>query len=73
MEPDISLADAYLRPGSLSKTPVDAIADEDVLPIDLDMASEMAAAFMVDITDETRPTPVGSFRVEGMQGKKNLG
>jgi hypothetical protein len=48
MEPDISLADAYLRPGSLSnpRTPVDAVADEDVRPIDLDMASEMAAAFM---------------------------
>jgi hypothetical protein len=37
------------------------------------MAPEMAAfMWMVDITDETRPMPVGSFQVEGVNGKRNL-
>jgi hypothetical protein len=48
------------------------VADEDVLPLDAEMAPEMAAfLWMVDITDETRPTPVGSFQVEGVNGKRN--
>jgi hypothetical protein len=48
------------------------VADEDVLPMDEAMAPEMPAfIWMVDITDETRPVPVGSFQVEGVEGKKN--
>jgi hypothetical protein len=48
------------------------VADEDVLPMDPAMAPESAAfIWMVDITDETRPTPIGSFQVEGIEGKKN--
>jgi hypothetical protein len=30
-----------------------------------------AFIWMVDITDETRPVPVGSFQVEGVEGKHN--
>jgi hypothetical protein len=30
-----------------------------------------AFMWMVDITDETRPMPVGSFQVEGVNGKVN--
>ncbi len=48
------------------------VADEDVLPLDEAMAPEMSAfIWMVDITDETRPVPVGSFQVEGVEGKRN--
>ena len=48
------------------------VADEDVMPMDEAMAPEMSAfIWMVDITDETRPVPVGSFQVEGVEGKKN--
>jgi len=49
------------------------VADEDVLPLDPELKKEMAAfMWMVDITDETRPMPVSSFQVEGVNGKKNL-
>ncbi len=49
------------------------VADEDVLPLDPRLTSEMPAfMWMMDITDETRPTPVGSFQVEGVDGKQNL-
>jgi hypothetical protein len=49
------------------------VADEDVLPLDGGMRSEMPAfMWMMDITDETRPTPVGSFQVAGVNGKQNL-
>jgi hypothetical protein len=48
------------------------VADEDVLPLDEAMAPETPAfIWMVDITDETRPIPIGSFQVEGVEGKKN--
>jgi hypothetical protein len=48
------------------------VADEDVLPLDPNMAGDMSAfMWMVDITDESRPMPVGSFQVEGVNGKKN--
>jgi hypothetical protein len=48
------------------------VADEDVLPLDAEMAPEMSAfIWMVDITDETRPTPVGSYQVPGLEGKRN--
>ncbi len=42
------------------------VADEDVFrPTD----AVPAFMWMVDITDETRPVPVGSFQVEGIEGK----
>ncbi len=42
------------------------VADEDVFrPVD----AVPAFMWMVDITDETRPVPVGSFQVEGIEGK----
>ncbi len=48
------------------------VADEDVQPMDAAMAPETPAfIWMVDITDETHPVPVGSFQVEGVEGKKN--
>ena len=48
------------------------VADEDVLPLDPDLTREMAAfMWMVDVTDETRPMPVASFQVDGVNGKKN--
>jgi len=48
------------------------VADEDVLPLDPTLAPDMSAfMWMVDVTDETRPTPVGSFQVEGVEGKHN--
>jgi hypothetical protein len=48
------------------------VADEDVLPMDEAMAPETPAfIWMVDITDETHPIPIGSFQVEGVEGKKN--
>ena len=46
------------------------VADEDVLPRDLGSQPQMPAfLWMVNITDETRPVPVGSFQVEGVNGK----
>lgn len=48
------------------------VADEDVSPLKPDMAPEMSAfLWMVDITDETRPVPVGSFQVDGVDGRRN--
>jgi hypothetical protein len=48
------------------------VCDEDVLPLDPALKKEMAAfMWMVDITDETRPMPVGSFQVDGVNGKEN--
>jgi hypothetical protein len=48
------------------------VADEDVLPLDPEMAPEMAAfMWMVDITDEARPMPVASFQVDGVNGQRN--
>ena len=48
------------------------VADEDVLPLDKAMAPETPAfIWMVDITDETHPTPIGTFQVEGIEGKNN--
>jgi hypothetical protein len=48
------------------------VADEDVSPLDPEMAPEMCAfLWMVDITDERRPTPVGSFQVGGIEGTRN--
>ncbi|HEU0158164.1 MAG TPA: hypothetical protein VFR00_02570 [Hyphomicrobiaceae bacterium] len=42
------------------------VADEDVQRGEHDVA---AFAWMVDITDERRPVPVGSFQVEGIEGR----
>jgi hypothetical protein len=48
------------------------VSDEDVNPIDPDMAPELAAfIWMVDATDETRPIPVATFQVDGIHGKRN--
>ncbi len=48
------------------------VADEDVARLSQLMAPEMAAfMWMVDITDETRPMPVGTFQVDGVNGKLN--
>ena len=50
------------------------VADEDVLPLDPKSTSGMPAfMWMMDVTDETRPMPVGSFQVEGVDGKANTG
>lgn len=47
-------------------------ADEDIELLDPDLAPEMSAfLWMLDITDETRPTPVSSFQVDGIHGKRN--
>jgi hypothetical protein len=49
------------------------VADEDVQPKDTDGEPTMPAAlWMVDITDETNPSPVGSYQVEGLDGHANL-
>jgi hypothetical protein len=48
------------------------VADEDVQPMDPAMAPDTPAfIWMVDITDERHPVPVGSFQVEGVEGKHN--
>ena len=48
------------------------VADEDVDRLQPDPAPEMSAfIWFVDITDETRPTPVSSFQVDGLHGKRN--
>lgn len=49
-------------------------ADEDVHPLRPDMAPEMAAfMWMVDITEPEYPMPVGSFQIDGLNGKPNAG
>lgn len=48
------------------------VADEDVQPLDPEMAPELAAfLWFVDATDETKPVPVATFQVEGVHGKRN--
>lgn len=48
------------------------IADEDVLPRTALVPSRMPAfLWMVNITDETKPIPVGSFQVEGLDGAEH--
>jgi hypothetical protein len=48
------------------------VADEDVDPIDRNLAPELSAfIWMVDATDETRPVPVATFQVDGVHGKRN--
>ena len=48
------------------------VADEDVLPLDPEMAPEMSAfVTMVDMTDPQRLTPISSFQVDGIIGKRN--
>ena len=42
------------------------VADEDVLRLTKDASSSFL--WVVDITDETRPTPFASFQVEGIDG-----
>lgn len=48
------------------------VTDEDVARLSPDLAPEISAfLWMVDITEETHPTPVGSFQVAGVNGKRN--
>ena len=48
------------------------VADEDVDPIDPEMAPDLAAfIWIVDATDERRLVPVASFQVEGVHGRRN--
>jgi hypothetical protein len=48
------------------------VADEDVLPRTALVPSRMPAfLWMVNITDETKPIPVGSFQVEGLDGAEH--
>jgi len=51
------------------------VADEDVNPLTTDVPSQTmpAALWMVNISDETRPVPVASFQVEGLDGQDNPG
>jgi hypothetical protein len=44
------------------------VADEDVQRTEETLPAFM---WMVDITDETLPVPVGSFQVEGIEGKRS--
>lgn len=48
------------------------VADEDVAPLEAERGREMPAfLWMVNISDETRPVPVGSFQVAGLNGRKH--
>ena len=48
------------------------VADEHVQPLDADLSPELpACVWMVDITDETRPTPVSTFQVPDLVGKRS--
>ncbi|HSU04040.1 MAG TPA: hypothetical protein VLI93_00560 [Acetobacteraceae bacterium] len=48
------------------------VADEHVAPLSPDLSSEMPSfIWMVNITEETRPIPVGSFQVPELVGRKN--
>jgi hypothetical protein len=47
------------------------VADEHMAPMHVDMSPEMPAfLWMLDITEETRPIPVGTFQVAGVDGKR---
>lgn len=48
------------------------VADEDVDPMDSEMAPELSAfIWIVDATDERRPVPVSTFQVDGVHGRRN--
>jgi hypothetical protein len=48
------------------------VADEDVDPMNAEMAPELAAfIWIVDATDEKRPVPVATFQVDGVHGRRN--
>jgi hypothetical protein len=48
------------------------VADEDVARLSDDLAPELSSPlWFLDATDETRPIPVASFQVEGVNGKRN--
>ena len=48
------------------------VADEHVAPLSPDLSSEMPSfIWMVNITEETRPIPVGSFQIPELVGRKN--
>jgi hypothetical protein len=59
-------------PFTINKRRYLIVADEDVDPIDPDMAPELSAfIWIVDATDEHRPTPVATFQVDGVHGRRN--
>jgi len=48
------------------------VADEHVAPLDPGLSPEMPSfIWMMNITEETRPIPVGSFQVPDLVGKRN--
>lgn len=48
------------------------VADEDVNPLHPEEQRQMPAfLWMVNITDETKPVPVGTFQVDGLAGRTN--
>jgi hypothetical protein len=59
-------------PFAINKRRYLIVADEDVDPIDPDMAPELSAfIWIVDATDEHRPIPVATFQVDGLHGRRN--
>ena len=45
------------------------VADEHVQPLDPELSPELPASlWMVNITDETRPVPVGAFQLPELVG-----
>jgi hypothetical protein len=59
-------------PFAINKRRYILVADEDVDPIDPEMAPELSAfIWIVDATDETRPVPIASFQVDGVHGHRN--
>jgi hypothetical protein len=59
-------------PFAINKRRYILVADEDVDPMDPEMAPELAAfIWIVDATDETRPVPVATFQVDGVHGHRN--
>jgi hypothetical protein len=48
------------------------VADEHVQPLDPELSPELpACVWMVDITDEARPTPVSTFQIPKLVGKRS--
>ncbi len=48
------------------------VADEHVQPLDPELSPELPASlWMVDITDETRPIPVGTFQLPELVGQRS--
>ena len=59
-------------PFAINKRRYLIVADEDVDPMDSEMAPELSAfIWIVDATDESRPIPVATFQVDGVHGHRN--